>query len=468
MSNKDKLYECELCTEKMIDNYRVICSFCNVEICESCFQYSITMELKNPVCIYCKKQLSLEYVLENNDTDWCKSTFIPYFENLCLEKEKNYLIDTMPEYTKMVKIRELRKKLRTLPSNKKIESNLLKSLKLENENITNKDDEFKKILYQEINEKDIQKTILNEEIDILSNDKKKIKKKKKIQYISNCPNDSCRGFITSDYFCEICNTQVCKLCMVEKEENHTCKRDDIESAELIRNSSKPCPKCYVPIFKISGCNQMFCTNCHVVFDWNTLAIDNGNVHNAHYFDWITSQNNEDNVNLDEIACGDIQDIFRNLYIKLRHEFNSNKQVYYDSIKLRKIFDINRIFNGEIITSIREKSIKDNFETYRIEYLDQQINEKKWKSKIARDTISNEKYRSLIEVLEMYITVTSDFIRQLAYNKITLKTLLKNYEQFYIHFDKSIDDVFQIFGGNMSKRLSQLMFEGSFRNIKYYY
>ena len=69
---------------------------------------------------------------------------------------------------------------------------------------------------------------------------------------------------------------------------------------------------------------------------------------------------------------------------------------------------------------------------------------------------------------MYITVTSDFIRQLAYNKITLETLLKNYEQFYIHFDKSIDEVFQIFGGNMSKRLSQLMFEGSFRNIKYQY
>ena len=66
------------------------------------------MDLKNPCCIYCKKSLSLEFVLENNDTNWCKTIFIPFFENLCLEKEKSYLIDTMPKYKKMVEIREIK------------------------------------------------------------------------------------------------------------------------------------------------------------------------------------------------------------------------------------------------------------------------------------------------------------------------------------------------------------------------
>ena len=46
--------------------------------------------------------------------------------------------------------------------------------------------------------------------------------------------------------------------------------------------SKPCPNCYIPIFKLSGCNQMFCTNCHVVFDWISLKIDKGPVHNQHF------------------------------------------------------------------------------------------------------------------------------------------------------------------------------------------
>ena len=57
-------YECSLCTDKICDNDRIICPHCGVEICEPCFQYSITMELQDPVCIYCKKGLSLEFIYQ--------------------------------------------------------------------------------------------------------------------------------------------------------------------------------------------------------------------------------------------------------------------------------------------------------------------------------------------------------------------------------------------------------------------
>ena len=39
------------------------------------------------------------------------------------------------------------------------------------------------------------------------------------------------------------------------------------------------------ISKIDGCNQMWCTQCHVAFDWKTGAIQNS-VHNPHYFEWL--------------------------------------------------------------------------------------------------------------------------------------------------------------------------------------
>ena len=113
MKKCSKLNECSICTDNVTDNFTVICPFCNVEICESCFQYSITMELQNPVCIYCKKNLSLEFILANNVTKWCKKTFIPYFEDLCLEREKSLLTSTLDKYKKMIEIRDLRKQINT-------------------------------------------------------------------------------------------------------------------------------------------------------------------------------------------------------------------------------------------------------------------------------------------------------------------------------------------------------------------
>jgi len=279
------------------------------------------MELQNPICLCCKKNLSLEFVLANNATQWCKKIFVPYFENLCLEKEKSLLTSTLDKYKNMVKVRDLRKQIRALPSNKKLENQLIKVFKMTDTNFEKKNNnDFKNLLDQQIEEKNILKSSLESKIDKLENNKDKKNKKKETTYISNCLVENCRGFINNKYTCEICDTKICKACMNIKEEDHVCNRNDIESAELIKNSSKPCPKCYVPIFKINGCNQMFCTNCHVVFNWETLKIDTGSVHNAHYFDWMTSQKNDTkNINLEEIACGDINNIFRDLTFKIRSE-----------------------------------------------------------------------------------------------------------------------------------------------------
>lgn len=471
MSEKSIQYECELCTEKMTNNYRVICPFCNIEICEDCFQYSITMELKDPICIYCKKHLTLEFVLANNDTSWCKKVFIPYFENLCLEKERSYLQDSMPKYKKMVKIRELKKEFNSFPSNKKLEE---KAIEILSPSLTSKYTKkeikdleiFNEIYENLLNEKLLKKKDIQDRINILEN--KKIEDLKDIEkkvYICNCPNNKCRGFITKEYFCDICNLEICDSCMVEKGENHICCRNDIKSANLIKESSKPCPKCYVPIFKSSGCNQMFCTSCHVVFDWETMKIDKGNVHNAHYFEWMTSQNNRGNINLEELACGNVEEIYRNLMFKIRGYLSSYSHAIFS--KLRYNFELNRIFNGEIIDYVRYNLIKDNFQDYRIQYLDNKISEKSWKSKIAKDTINNEKYKSLIEILEMYITVTSDIIRQLAFQNFDIptneldtifsKTILKFFK-FKNHFKESVDDLLKVFGGSLTKRLEYLIYQ----------
>jgi len=427
--NVNQEYECSICYENVVDNYRVICPFCNIEICETCFQYSTTLEIKTPSCIFCKKELSLEFVLANNDHEWCKTKFIPFFENLMYEKEKMLLPDSIESYKKMIKIRELKANLKQYKSKqiltRKREIGLLKGQDVtEIENKIHNRFEIENEL-NELTETDFENKSNNTKI-----------------YISNCINENCRGFITNKYECELCKTKICDECLQINNENHRCNRNDTATAREIKNSSKPCPKCYVPIFKISGCNQMFCTNCKVVFDWTTMQIDNGSVHNEYYFDWISSANN-DNMDIEEIACGDIETIYR---IIMNKNGWSHQSLFFE------VYQFNRECNGEHI-DVYQRKIKNKFDLYRIEYLDNKLTIEKWKKKIAVDNIYNEKIDSIIKILRMYVTITSDLLRLYAYDNINVKEFYLQNKTFHAHFYQCLCDTNTIFGNGDSITLA---------------
>ena len=105
------------------------------------------------------------------------------------------------------------------------------------------------------------------------------------KFIMPCPADNCKGYLSSQYKCEVCKLYTCPDCFevigYSKESPHECKQDNIASAQLIKKETKPCPKCGVRIFKISGCDQMWCTECKVAFSWNTgKIVISGQVHNT--------------------------------------------------------------------------------------------------------------------------------------------------------------------------------------------
>ena len=77
--------------------------------------------------------------------------------------------------------------------------------------------------------------------------------------------------------CTICETKICGKCWEiipeagkdgEKKE-HVCDPDILETVNMLKDDTKPCPVCSTRIFKVYGCSQMYCTNCKTAFDWNT-------------------------------------------------------------------------------------------------------------------------------------------------------------------------------------------------------
>ena len=153
---------------------------------------------------------------------------------------------------------------------------------------------------------------------------------------TQCPVESCNGFLSKKGLCPICNTQVCKKCQVvipvsKVGENgkplgpralktarktaiheHICKKEDIETVNALRNETMPCPKCRTRIFKTEGCDQMYCTACekrgHItVFSWKTGKIDRGRIHNPHYIEFLRKQK-KNTREVGDVYCGGLPDV----------------------------------------------------------------------------------------------------------------------------------------------------------------
>jgi hypothetical protein len=173
-----------------------------------------------------------------------------------------------------------------------------------------------------------------------------------------------------------------------------------------------------------------------------MQIDNGSVHNEYYFDWISSANN-DNMDIEEIACGDIETIYRII-------MNKNG-CSYQTLFL-EVYQFNRECNGEHI-DVYQRKIKNKFDLYRIEYLDNKLTIEKWKKKIAVDNIYNEKIDSIIKILRMYVTITSDLLRLYAYDNINVKEFYLQNKTFHAHFVQCLCDTNTIFGNGDSITLA---------------
>lgn len=119
---------------------------------------------------------------------------------------------------------------------------------------------------------------------------------KKPTHVFPCSaGESCVGYVMShDHKCGTCSTEYCSKCFQPKHSGTDCKEEEVQTAKLIRESSKPCPKCAVRIHKIEGCDQMWCTQCRTAFSWNTGKIETHEVHNPHYYEWFRNNQNREN------------------------------------------------------------------------------------------------------------------------------------------------------------------------------
>jgi len=116
-----------------------------------------------------------------------------------------------------------------------------------------------------------------------------MKKVVDLSKIFKCHNASCRGYLDEDSFeCTLCHWKNCPTCHVVITDTvaHTCDPNEAKSVANIISTSKPCPNpsCKERIYKIDGCDHMFCVKCYTPFSWTTGEIQTrGPIHNPEYY-----------------------------------------------------------------------------------------------------------------------------------------------------------------------------------------
>lgn len=266
------------------------------------------------------------------------------------------------------------------------------------------------------------------------------------QFIRACPIESCRGFLSKQWKCGICGIFTCQKCNVPKSRNnvknpetdnnnddeeseHICNPDDVATAELLANDTKPCPKCGTGIFKIDGCDQMWCTECRTAFNWRTGMLENGHVHNPHYFEYQRRIGN--NVrNIMDIPCGGFApDEFHGIIHHLM--LNVTSTLSRDAVEREKrglkpfAKDVPRQLVREtdnytmsihhyaayILPRYRPDAIQNNLEL-RVSYLTKEISEDEFKSALSREAKQFNKRIEIGQVIQTVIYGMGDILTRL--------------------------------------------------------
>lgn len=305
---------CPICCEAFNKKSQkaVQCIYCKYSACKKCTETYLLSSVREMNCMNCREIWDREFIVENFTQKFIQTDYKQHREKMLLESEKSLLPQTQRVIENMRQQENIRnwiREMRTIIIDAERE---LGNLVREEQNLRNG---------------------LNPQAGVGSGHLFNSETTKaESLFIRKCPKDDCRGFLKSEdgLTCGLCGVKCCKRCNeiledgqegnnvedddfedeqesdvsvvngngssalsptrknqnVSKDKKHKCKPEDVKTAKFLRKDTKPCPGCGSLIHKIDGCNQMWCTQCHLAFDWKTGETAKGTVHNPEYFRYL--------------------------------------------------------------------------------------------------------------------------------------------------------------------------------------
>jgi hypothetical protein len=408
--------------------------------CRECFKKYLINKKEDAHCMSCKNVYSREFLNDNLDKTFINNDYRDLRQEILLEKEMSLLQVTQPIVEEQIRVENVKKELKLL------ESIFLK----------------KKA----------------ELIHKLQSPSHEIKEKKK--FIRKCPKNDCLGFLSSSLKCGICETYSCKDCREIKNENHQCNPEILENIILLEKDSKNCPKCSSLIFKIDGCDLMFCVECQTHWDWITgLIKTKGNLHNPHYIEFLARKGQLERDPADIICGREIDRFFlsrlTNLLLSkidkniwktvagrnydIRDPIVSYKNIITNKIQNKPPFTKEQDIILEIARNVND--IRDQINNYniddtdnlnlRIRYMRNRLSATRFKTILQKNEKLNEKNKEMSNILNMYINCITDLLYRFIEKDLQETQLLIEAEELRKYTNTHLEKVSKDFN-QMSKQI----------------
>lgn len=379
---------CGICCENINQSTHkeVCCVFCDYSVCRACFQkYAVETSL-DPHCMNCKKTFTYDFMSEHCTSVFLTKTLKSHRENVLFDREKSLLPETQPYVVVEVQKKNIKKQIDTLNYE-------LFELRRQERII-------------QVKVSDLQYTMNRLTINNVGESSTTVKDRKK--FVRKCPLNECRGFLSTAWKCGSCEKRVCNKCNEEKLNDHECLPENVASMELLNKDTKPCPTCGTMIFRISGCSQMFCTDCHTAWDWNTQRVVTGVIHNPHYYEFLNKNGGgQRGRNHGDIPCGGLPDAYE------VRSMITNIYPYDKDPKIMNIHNcITHIQQYELRNHIVEDPIVANRDL-RVKYLMNDIPEAGFKATLQQAEKKRQKTIAFHNIYQMFVDVGSDVLRQIV-------------------------------------------------------
>ena len=415
MSKKETKKEkppCPVCMDHFTPIIRqpIVCAYCPHAVCRQCSSQYLLTTLNDPHCMNCKREWNREFIDTKLTQTFRKGPLKYHRRRVLMDREKGRLpamqvfvqaqSTIVTNSNRILALRQERKRL-------KQERNRIQ--------VAHAEEGFQALaerlqpITKELSDKKLEiRTLergLNSARAILTGQEKPEAR----QFIMKCPAEECRGFLSSAWKCGTCEKFFCSDCHAQKtgqrDEQHVCNEDAKATAAMIRQETKPCPKCGIRISKIDGCDQMWCTECHTTFSWNSGQILlNTVVHNPHYYEYLRKANGG-NIPREagDVPCGGLPATYQ--FTRAIYDITT-----VDTLTKNTLTGIHRCLNDVLYYRLPQFPLRQNANVNRdidIEYLMNKLTEEEWGTRLEQAETRFERKKEIGLILQTFLHIGSE-------------------------------------------------------------